>query len=109
MHGWYKTALIKFLENNIFLSINRDSLALDIGANIGNHTNYFDSIHAFEPNERTYRLLQANAMLAPGKIVCHNVAVRTEAFPRPSIFYPLMLVRQIWTSILRCIMRKSAS
>ena len=86
IYGYFEKALIEFLENHIFPLISKDSIALDIGANIGNHSNrfanYFDSVHAFEPNERTYRLLQANAMLRPGKIVCHNVGCSDSGFSR---------------------------
>lgn len=42
----------------------KEGTALDIGANIGNHTlffsNYFKLIHSFEPNPRTYELLKFN-------------------------------------------------
>ena len=47
---------------------------MDIGANIGNHTAalgpHFEEVIAFEPNPRTAKLLEANAMLFP------NVSVR---------------------------------
>ncbi len=43
----------------------KDGLALDIGANIGNHSVFFDryfkSIFAFEPNPSTYSLLKFNS------------------------------------------------
>ena len=43
----------------------KDSLALDIGANIGNHSlffsRYFGSVCAFEPNQRTFDLLSFNS------------------------------------------------
>ncbi|MCY4305115.1 MAG: FkbM family methyltransferase [Aestuariivita sp.] len=84
IHGWYESVLINFLEKHIFPLISRNSIALDIGANIGNHSNrfanYFNSVHAFEPNKRTYHLLQANAMLTPGKIICHNVGCSDSNF-----------------------------
>lgn len=54
----------------IFLS----SSALDVGANIGNHTmyfsRYFKSITAFEPNTKTYELLKVNCS------VFRNVEIR---------------------------------
>jgi FkbM family methyltransferase len=53
-------AFLKPLEENF-----KGSLALDIGANIGNHSilfsNYFDAVYAFEPNQRTFDLLQLNS------------------------------------------------
>lgn len=43
----------------------KDALALDIGANIGNHSlffsRYFGSVCAFEPNQRTFDLLSFNS------------------------------------------------
>jgi FkbM family methyltransferase len=43
----------------------REGVALDIGANIGNHTmwfsDHFSHVHAFEPNPRTYALLAFNS------------------------------------------------
>jgi len=54
------------------------SLALDIGANIGNHSiyfsRYFKAVHAFEPHPLTYRLLDINASLYRG-IIIHNYAL----------------------------------
>lgn len=49
-------------------------LALDIGANIGNHavyfSKYFKVVHAFEPNPRTFELLRFNAAHA-GNVIVH--------------------------------------
>ena len=49
-------------------------VALDIGANIGNHAVFFSQhfkiVHAFEPNPRTFELLRFNAAPA-GNIVAH--------------------------------------
>ena len=39
--GWFENQLIDFLETHIFPSISPNSIALDIGANIGNHSNRF--------------------------------------------------------------------
>jgi FkbM family methyltransferase len=74
---------------NLDLSLIRDYLesvipnphntsALDIGANIGNHSIYFseifENIFAFEPNPRTFALLKANSEYASLKrnIRCFN-------------------------------------
>ena len=49
--------------------------ALDIGANIGNHalifSRFFKSVHAFEPNPQSFRLLEINAANRPN-IVTHR-------------------------------------
>jgi FkbM family methyltransferase len=55
-----------------------DATALDIGANIGNHSLYFSDhfkkVISFEPNPRTYKVLSLNAELV-GNVVCHNVGL----------------------------------
>jgi FkbM family methyltransferase len=56
---------------------NSDSVILDVGANIGNHTVYFSkivnakTIYVIEPIVRSYRMLLANIALN----YCHNVNV----------------------------------
>jgi len=54
------------------------SVALDVGANIGNHSlyfsDYFRKVYSFEPNNRTYKLLRLNAELV-NNVVCHNVGL----------------------------------
>lgn len=49
------------------------TIALDIGANIGNHAvffaKYFRTVYAFEPNPRTFELLKFNASLADNVVV----------------------------------------
>lgn len=51
-----------------------DGLALDIGANIGNHavflSSHFREVHAFEPNPRTFQLLRFNAAQV-GNVIAH--------------------------------------
>ena len=53
----------------------RGATALDIGANIGNHSlffsDYFASVVSFEPSASTYRLLEYNASLV-SNVRCHN-------------------------------------
>ena len=55
-----------------------DGVALDIGANIGNHSiffsDYFSQIMAFEPNPHTYRLLEYNAAFR-SNISSHNLGL----------------------------------
>lgn len=53
----------------------RAGAALDIGANIGNHTAFFaprfGRVISFEPNPRTFKVLSLNAELF-GNVECHN-------------------------------------
>jgi FkbM family methyltransferase len=53
-------------------------LAIDIGANIGNHSlyfsDYFQNVHSFEPNPRTFNLLSINSNLAHN-IICHKIGL----------------------------------
>ncbi len=50
--------------------------AIDIGANIGNHSlyfsDYFQKVISFEPNPRTYKVLQLNAELASNVVCCNE-------------------------------------
>lgn len=52
--------------------------AIDIGANIGNHSLYFSDhfqkVLSFEPNPRTFQVLRLNAELA-GNVVCFNEGI----------------------------------
>lgn len=52
--------------------------AIDIGANIGNHSLYFSDhfrrVLSFEPNPRTFQLLRLNAELA-GNVTCFNEGI----------------------------------
>ena len=56
----------------------REATALDLGANIGNHSlffaDHFKQVHAFEPNERTFKVLALNAELV-GNVTCHQVGL----------------------------------
>lgn len=57
-------------------------LALDVGANIGNHAVYFDKhfavVHAFEPNPSTFQLLRHNATYS-AHVIPHNYGLGSEA------------------------------
>lgn len=65
--GRYENDYLKAVFGWLATFIDRmdQKLALDIGANIGNHTlffsQYFKTVHAFEPNPRTFELLRFNA------------------------------------------------
>lgn len=65
--------LFKFLKP--IIGDFQNASAIDIGANIGNHSvyfaNYFDKIYSFEPNPSTFSLLKANSKWQP-KIVPLN-------------------------------------
>jgi len=56
------SVLIEYLQNN--KSYSNKNIALDIGANIGNHTvffsKYFSHVKAFEPNNKVFNVLKCN-------------------------------------------------
>ena len=64
---------IKLISPKIF-----DGLALDIGANIGNHSVYFsdlfNKVYSFKPNHRTFKVLSLNAELA-NNVTCFNFGI----------------------------------
>ncbi len=55
-----------------------DGLAIDIGANIGNHSlffsDFFKKVLSFEPNPRTFKVLSINAEMA-SNITCFNLGI----------------------------------
>jgi FkbM family methyltransferase len=66
LHGVYERGGIATLERIVFPKLKPNSVCLDIGANIGNHSvafsKNFGSVIAFEPNPIVFHLLQANAV-----------------------------------------------
>lgn len=74
--GRFEDHELNALETLIFPKLPRDSVCLDIGANIGNHSlafaNHFTLVHAFEPNPNVFRVLQINANLK-SNITTHMV------------------------------------
>jgi FkbM family methyltransferase len=66
-------------------------VALDIGANVGNHSLYFAphfaEVRSFEPNPRTFALLAANALLDP-KIQVQQTALGDAAGTLPLRYNP---------------------
>lgn len=71
----YLEFFIEWLKSKNF---NFSGIALDVGANIGNHSvffsNYFNEVISFEPNPSTYRLLSYNATLG-NNIITYNLGV----------------------------------
>ena len=67
--GRFEAEELALLEREVFPALKNRRICLDIGANIGNYSlffsNFFDQIIAFEPNLKSFRLLQINAELAP--------------------------------------------
>ena len=65
--GFYDKKNLEFLQDIVFPKLKSRDVFLDIGANIGNHSVFcadnFNEIYAFEPNLRTFKILEANAML----------------------------------------------
>lgn len=59
-----------------------DGCAVDIGANIGNHSlffaDHFRAVRSFEPHPRTYALLKLNAELADN-VTCHGFGISDAA------------------------------
>ena len=66
LHGQYDSEILDFYSNRLFPTLSQTSTALDIGANIGNHSSvfakYFSHVIAFEPNPQTALLLRANSL-----------------------------------------------
>ena len=62
------------IQQHILPQLKHKSIFLDIGANVGNHTAalgpFFEEVIAFEPNPRTVKILEANAMLFSNVSVC---------------------------------------
>ncbi|GLQ90825.1 hypothetical protein GCM10007898_44010 [Dyella flagellata] len=80
LNGVYeKDDLDTFFEWAQSMGINfKDATALDIGANIGNHSLYFSDhfkrVVSFEPHPRIFKVLSLNAELA-SNVICHNVGL----------------------------------
>ena len=75
LEGFYELHELECITKYILPKMTHKSAFLDIGANVGNHTAalapFFEQVIAFEPNPRTSKLLEANAMLFS------NVSVRS--------------------------------
>jgi D-glycero-beta-D-manno-heptose 1-phosphate adenylyltransferase len=77
---FYEQEILEFIREK---NCKRGGVALDIGANIGNHSIYFskfifDKVFAFEANPTNFRILLENKKLnniGDDKLVVHNVAL----------------------------------
>jgi FkbM family methyltransferase len=79
--GRYEDELLLALESLLAEQVLSDSCALDVGANIGNHSvafsEWFAAVYAFEPHPRTFELLRFNT--APFEnIICRAVALSSD-------------------------------
>ncbi len=67
LKGRYEADELVCLKTDLFEKMARRRVCLDIGANIGNHSLFFadmfSRVYAFEPNPRTFRLLEINSEL----------------------------------------------
>ena len=73
LEGRYENLQLDIVERVIVEKIPdaKDTIALDIGANIGNHSlffsNYFNKVYSFEPNPITYDVLSINCKYSAPK------------------------------------------
>ena len=67
--GYYEKDLVQAILNSLAFDTST-ATAIDVGANIGNHTrlfsNRFKLVRSFEPQKRTYRILDLNTELYDG-------------------------------------------
>lgn len=76
MRGRFDKEELHCLSSQLFNRMTTRRICLDIGANIGNHSlvfaEHFNRVLAFEPNPRTFKLLEINSELARN-IVPHRL------------------------------------
>jgi FkbM family methyltransferase len=76
--GRYERDELELLMQAVAPQLVPGGVCLDVGANIGNHAvffaDHFSEVLAFEPNPRTFALLQFNAGLR-GNIRCFNLGL----------------------------------
>lgn len=80
--GLYEKEFLEILVQWLYTNnLIRDS-AVDVGANIGNHTvffsKYYEKIFSFEPHPLIFKILCLNAEINSSKIHCFNVGVSSE-------------------------------
>ena len=75
--GEFETETLSYLRD-FFKTSMRDKQFIDVGANLGNHSNglfkSFAECHAFEPSPRTFHLLKANMADKPN-VICRQIAL----------------------------------
>ncbi len=73
LDGIFEEPELDVLSRELFHLLPSNSTALDIGANIGNHTmyfaRYFDRVIAFEPNPMAAAVLRVNVMGAGSNVI----------------------------------------
>lgn len=71
INGFYEADLLHRLVE-LFKHLSQQGIALDVGANIGNHSvflsAYFEKVIAFEPNPLPFEFLKFNSKLTRGNI-----------------------------------------
>tara|TARA_Y100000022_G_scaffold161429_1_gene144519 strand:- start:624 stop:1505 length:882 start_codon:yes stop_codon:yes gene_type:complete len=81
--GTYEKVELEVLNNFIKSRIKNPSTALDIGANIGNHSvrlfsKLFSHVHCFEPNEKSFELLKINVNDL-SNVTIHNIGLSNKS------------------------------
>jgi FkbM family methyltransferase len=81
MPYFYQGYIYKWLIDNNHLHDNQDTIAIDIGANIGSTSlllsSWFKEVHAFEPHPTTYSTLCKN--VEANKVLCPNIIIQNAA------------------------------
>ena len=76
VYGTYEKLELEVISEFLDKNMKEFDIALDVGANIGNHTvrllaSKFDKVYCYEPNEVVFDLLSVNTKPL-GNVVCHN-------------------------------------
>lgn len=78
MDGVFCGNELEVLEHDVFPKLPHMKMALDIGANIGNHavtfSKNFGTVKAYEINKRIFHILQANAVNTPVEPVNYGLS-----------------------------------
>ena len=87
LDGLFERFFLLALDRQVFSKMPKDAVALDIGANIGNHAcfmaNRFAKVIAFEPNPIVFHVLMANTL---GRNVdCLNLGLSNQTAQLPLV------------------------